>query len=261
MKNVPDDFLRQVRGRPGDLPSPSGGRWGKVLLLHTDTLNGQPPRTSVTFIDTELLPQITPMAVSLRFSLDGQTFTPAVPSAFGGTLRVQLIEAVDMKAGPFVESFTLEADDVQPFCGIICRALSLSVNLEGENQQIWVQAVAAPTTSIDCADVIGPPSTTTTIRPMTDGSATRVAAVAAVTTLVPANPDRGLFSIVNQSNVNLFVRLGDGVDVTPGSELATIVLPASVVGGWEVANYTGVISFAFDGSDAGGYALYTEGVY
>jgi hypothetical protein len=256
-------MLPRVRGAHGELPEPGSSRWGKRVFLHTNTIDGKAPRTAITVIATDAQPIITPMVVSLRFSSDGQTFTPAVPSAFGGTIRVELVEMIDVKTGPFREQFELEADDAQPFCGVVCLALQVSVTLLGENQQIWVQALAAPTTTIDCADIVPPTPTPTetTIRPFPTAGATRVPALTAPTTLILSNPLRAYFSIVNQSAVNLYVLLGDGVDITPGDELATIVIPPGVFGGYEVLNYTGPVSFKFDGDDGAGYALFTQGEY
>lgn len=261
MKDVPDDLLPALANRVNELPGAGGSRWGKRIFLHTNTIGSDKPRTNITVIATDAQPQITPMAVSLRFSLDGRTFTPEVPASFGGSLLIELVEMIDVKTGPFRESFELEAEDRQPFCGVICMALQVSVTLLGENQSIWVQALAAPTTNIDCADIVGPPTTDTTVTPFTDGAVNRLAAVAAVTTSLPAEPRRAYFSIVNQSAVDLFVRLGDGIDTTPGSELATVVLAPSVYAGYEVLNYTGVITIKFAADDGSGYALTTQGLY
>lgn len=264
MKNVPDTLLRRLRAARGDLPEPGISRWGKRVFLHDGTTGeGEKARPSMTVIATDAQPIITPMLVSLRFSLDGKTFTPEVPAAFGGTVRVELVEMIDVKTGAFREQFTLAPEERQPFCGVVCLALQVAVTIIGENVALWVQALAAPTTNLDCADIVGPPTPTTiTPQPITDGVAARYPALTAPTTLILPNPDRGYFVITNQSAANLYVRLGDGVSITPGDELATIVLPPGVFGGYEgPPGYTGAISFKFDADDATGYALLTEGLY
>lgn len=265
MKNVPDELLPLLRNAEGDLPLPGSGRWGKVLFLHTATIAGKPPRPSVTFIQTEILPVITPMAVSLRFSLDGLTFTPAVPAAFGGTVLVEMIETIDMKTGAFRESFALTAGQTQPFCGIICRALNLSVTLDGENTQLYVQAVAAPTTTIDCADVVGPGGTTPAF------SSTLQQRVAAAGAVWPAfvavvdggdagNPDRQQFSIQNNSTAPLLVSLSTAIDGTPGSEVGSFILPGgiSAIQSSDI-RYTGPVKITWlTAPTAGDFALYTS---
>lgn len=259
MKNVPDTMLARARRAINELPEPGGSRWGKRIFLHSESIEGQLPRTSITAIATDAMPVITPMVVSLRFSLDGKTFTPEVPGAFGGEVRVELVEMIDVKTGPFREDFTLEAGDRQPFCGVVCQALQVSVTIIGENVQLWVQAFAAPTTTIDCADVVGPAETTPAGIVAT--TTARYPAVTASTYNIAADANRGLLVVVNQSAVNLFLHLGNGVSITPGDEFATVVLPANAFAGYEVTNYRGEIYFRFDADDGTGYALVTQGTY
>lgn len=258
MKNVPDELLPLLRNRPGDLPMPGNSRWGKVALLTTGTAGR---RGSLTFVHTDVIsPTPIPIAVKLRFSLDNITFTPEVPATFGGNVIVDMIETIDMKSGPFKESFTLEPGDVMPLCTTIACALTLSVKLDAEDTGLYVEAVAAPTTTIDCADVVGP---TPAVIPagIVATATTRWAAVTANTYNIGVDALRGLFVIVNQSAANLFVHLGTGVTITPGGEFATVVLPPNAFGGFEALNYRGEIYFRFDADDADGYALTTIGSY
>jgi hypothetical protein len=67
--------------------------------------------------------------------------------------------------------------------------------------------------------------------------------------------------IVNHSETDLFVKLGDSVDPTPGAESASIVLDGGVDAAFEVLNYIGPVSFQYaDATDeTDGYALLTRG--
>jgi len=264
VKNVPDDLLREARGRNNELPRASPGRWGKVERLATGTqVVAGKPQQILSFVQTGIIAdQPTPIAIKIRFSLDGLTYTPEVPSTFGGNVIVKLIETIDMKTGAFLESFTLAPGDAQSFCSIMAMGLDLSVALDGEDIALFVEVVAAPTTMVDCNDIVPPPPTTTTpaiIQPNTQRA--RYDAVTANTYNIPVTAKRGYFLITNMSAANLFVSLGGDVDITPGSELATIVLPPGAFAGYEALNYMGSITFRFDADDASGYALTTEGFY
>lgn len=266
MKNVPDSLLPTLRGRANELPHPGTSRWGKVARLATGTqVNSQNKHGRLTFVQTEVIaPTPTPIAIKVRFSLDGLTYAPEVPATFGGNVIVDLIETIDMKSGAFLESFTLAPGDPMPICAIMACALNLSVSLDAEDAVLFVEVVAAPTTMIDCADVVGPANTTTTTPTGWDttfSSVVRYDALTAPTYTLAAKPKRAYLTIANQSAANLFIKLGAGVDITPGTEVATIVLPPGAFAGYEVLRFVGVVEFKFDDDDATGYALVTEGFY
>lgn len=259
----PDDLTDEAQmlglgPRPGDTEATHttlNHPWGKVVKLHGDG-------KSVGLVDTEVFPRPFPWAIQARFSTDGITFTPTVPSGWGGTVTFRFIKSFDVKTGPAPETFVLEADDPLPLCALIARKLAVSVQIDGESVlDLWVQFVVCPTTQIDCADIVGPASATTRLTPFTDGVATRIPATSAPTTLIPAETRRAYALIANMSAVNLFIRLGDGVSTTPGDELATIILPPGAFAGYEVLSYTGVITMKFDADDGTGYALVTQGLY
>jgi hypothetical protein len=267
MKNVPDELLPALRGAVNELPDPGPNRWGKAALLHLSALNNEAPRKSLTFIATGALRQITPMAVSLKFSVDGKTFTPDVPLAYTGEVQVEIIQMVDVKSGAFRESFELVGGETQPFCSVMCMALQVTVSITADDngQFLYVHAVAAPTQTMDCRDIIGPDSggeTTAKPEPIPSTVITRYEASTTPITLA-ADELRAYFLMTNQSTLaNLFIALGPGVSTTPGGESATIVLPPNSFAGYEIAlPYTGEISFAWDDDDAEGYGLVTRGLY
>jgi hypothetical protein len=175
-------------------------------------------------------------------------------------VQVTLIKSFHVKSGAATEVVSLAAGEAMPFCAVIARALTISVEISSETtQDLYVQLVAAPTTSIDCADVI--PSPGTTPAGYTAMAIARFPAQTATPTLYFPNAARAMFTIVNQSAANLFVALAGVVGITPGSEFATIVLPPNSKAGYSVLNYRGAIAFRFDADDATGYALASEGSY
>ncbi len=263
MKNVPDELLPALRGRSGELPDPGTSRWGKVARLATGTQVDQTNKKGrLTFVQTEVISNApTPIAIKIRFSLDGLTYTPEVPATFGGNVIVDLIETIDMKSGAFRESFTLAPGEAMPICAVMACALNLSVSLDGEDAVLFVQVVAAPTTMIDCADVTPTPPPPSAPKLFSNTEITRHAAVIATPYTLGAVPGRGFLTVINQSAANLFIALGPGVVVTPGTEFATIILPPNVFPGYEVLNYEGNVVFEFDATDAAGFALVTQGFY
>lgn len=262
MKNVADGLLALARNRIGDLPPPGPSRWGKTAELATGTALTPTTRPRLDFVQTGVIAEApTPIALALRFSTDGLTFTPNVPATFGGNLVVDITQTIDMKSGAFRQHFVLAPGDAMPICAVLAMGLNVSVALDAEDVSIFVEAVAAPTTMIDCADVVGPTNATTTPRPFTETAVTRQPVSTSMFQMV-AQPRRAYLLIANQSTTrSMFVRLGDGVDATPGAELATIVLPPNSFAGYEVLNYTGIVSMLWDGTDASGYALLTQGFY
>jgi hypothetical protein len=262
-KNVPDELLPALRGRPGDLPNPGSSRWGKVARLATGTAINSTKRQGVLdFVQTGIISSSpTPIAIRMRFSTDGTTFTPNVPALFGGNVIVELIEAVDMKSGAFRETYTITPGNPLPICAVLACGLNISVKLDAEDVSLFVEVVAAPTTQIDCAELVGPINATTVIKPFTDAAVVRLPVVTSMGQIA-AEPRRAYLLLTNQSTTrSLFIRLGNGVDATPGAELASIILPPNTFAGYEVLNYTGIVSYLWDGADASGYALATQGLY
>ncbi len=231
--------------------------WGKQALL---TAGGP----SLTFIQTDVAFRPTPIAVQARFALfDSAVYTPDIPGAWTGTLRIKVIRSLSIKSGPMTETFDLTPGDTLPFCVLIARGLTITAELQGENPLgLNVALVAAPVDQIDCADLVGP-----TPQPLpagfTDTVVQRFAANATVNNFA-AEPKRATLIIVNMSATNLFIKLGTpNADPTPGTENATIVLPGGVFSGFSQDNYQGEISMVYaDATDeATGYALVTQGLW
>jgi hypothetical protein len=235
--------------RRGSYPN---ARWGATELLELGK--------SVTLVVTPVFRDPCPIGYQLRFSTDGINFSATMPAGRG--IDVTLIKSFDLKAGVANERFGIDPGQTQPTCQVIARSLTITAKAaETSLGALHIQAVACPLMTLDCEVVIPtPPAVSTPTRfQLTDPA--RYAAAVASTYTIPVSADRAYFCIVNQSAANLFISLGGDVDTTPGSELATIVLPPDAFGGYEVLNYAGQITFKFDADDADGYALATNGYY
>lgn len=239
--------------------------WGKVVhLVPTSEVNGT--LRTVAAVQTEVRPRPFPWAIQARFSRDGVNYTPIIPASWTGQLAVDIIKSFDVKTGPMRERFVLNPGEGLPICALISRSLTVNLSLLGENSlELWVALVVCPTTQIDCGELIpNPPPTPTTPAPFgitVPNVVTRFPAVTATDYSIPAEPTRAVVTIVNQSAVDLFVTLGTPTQITPGTELATVVLPANSFAGYELAGYVGIVSFKFAADDAPGYALVTRGYY
>lgn len=233
------------------------GRWGATERLYVAPA-GPGQSRKATLVVTDLWDVPRPIAFQLRFSTDGVTYSATMP--VGGGVDVTLTKSFDPKAGAADERFGIDPGFSQPMCQAIARSLTITIALaETALNDLYVQAVACPTTMVDCGEIV-PPSADTPAGFDTAGTTRWPAVAADVYSLV--GTDKGAyFCIVNQSNVDLFVHLGTGVTTTPGDEFATIVLPGGVSAGYEVLNYRGDITFQFAGDDGDGYALTTTGVY
>jgi hypothetical protein len=249
----PDEQLQELMGRSGELPLPGNNRWGNAVLLKGGA--------TYTFVNVGMdagNDYPTPMAIAVEFSTDGVNYTPSVPTTVGvGTLTVTLIKAVDVKAkGPLIEATTLSPGQALPFCTFLARGITVVVSNDGEGATpVFVHVTVAPTTMVDCQSISNPVAGA-----YSSATATRLPATAATVYHVAAQPTRAQLYIQNRSAQDLFINFGSTVSVTPGAELATIVLPGGISAITENAGYQGPVTLEFAGTDAAGYALVTTGV-
>lgn len=231
-------------------PRYPNARWGSTGFLALGR--------SVSLVITPLFDDPCPIGFQLRFSADGVSYSSVMPPNCG--IDVKLTKSFDPKAGKATEFFGVDPGLSQPVCMIIARSLTITAQTaETALQGVWIQAVACPLTALDCDVVVPPPPTT----PAGYASTTiaRYPAVTADQYNLAANPKRAMVTVSNQSAANLFVSLHGAVDITPGSEFATIVLPPGSFSGLDYDNYQGEVFFQFDADDDEGYALVTEGFY
>lgn len=250
---LPDDQLQALMGRSGELPRPGNDRWGNAVLLK----GGQ----TYTFVNVGMdagANYPTPMAIAVEFSTDGVNFSPSVPTTAGvGTLTVTLIKAIDVKAkGALIEATTLSPGQSLPFCTFLARGITVVVSNDGEAATpVFVHVTVAPTTMVDCQSISNPVAGA-----YSSATATRLAATALTTYHIAAQPTRTQLYIQNRSTQDLFVNFGPTVSITPGAELATVVLPGNISAITENSGYQGPVTLEFAGTDAAGYALVTTGI-
>ena len=253
MRLIPEDLLRYLMQRPGELPPPGNDRWGKSVQL-------TPEQPSYTVVNVGYSGQIpTPWALQLSFSLDGIIYSPQVPAAFPGSVRIDLIKAADIKAGSFNESTILNPGDALPFCTLLAAALTVNVEIVNEGAtSLWVHAIAAPTTMVDC-DSITPAGNSS----WDDSAVQSVPAnTVGVFNGILANSSTKKVIVQNNSATDLILAFGS---VTPsfGPPLvASIYLPGGLHSVWESTpgEYVGLIRglWASVGS-ATEYATFTRG--
>ncbi len=259
MKNVPDSYVREVLGRAGDAPVPGNtrNRWGQRVLLGGD----QP--VSKTFVATKVFEAPLPWAVAFRFSLDGTTWTAAVPAGYTDFVQITVLKGIDEQSAPAQEFVELAAGQTQPFCSLIAQSLQVSVRIVPDSgptvTPLWVECVATIVSNVDCADIIPPPTVIPSA--ILPSFTNRFPAVANVIYATGPDPTRALLTVVNRSTATLFLLLGPTINIGAGTEHFTIALPGSVNAGYEVLNYRGRYELVFDATDAAGYGLQTVGVY
>lgn len=252
MRLIPESLIYQLMGRPGDLPPPGNNRWGKSHML----TGGE----SYTFINTDMLPLVTPMALQLSFSLDGVVFSPTLPLGFGGVLGVTVTKAVDVKSGAFVETTTLNPGDPMPFCSLIAKALTVTISNTSEAApDIWVHCVACPTEMVDCGSITEGADTSWNDVVSVSFAADTVGSFVALTA------STGARQIIIQNNTTVPLYLGFGAFVpAPGPPpFSNLILPGGINAVWEsqLNAFKGMIRGAFGpGGSATDFATFTRGV-
>lgn len=252
MRLIPESLLYELMGRTGDMPQPGNNRWGKAQRLKGGS--------SYTFVNTEMLPMVTPMALSISFSLDGINFSPVVPLAFGGVIGVTLMKAVDVKAGAFNESFALNPGEAMPFCSLIAKALTVSIDNTSEAApDIWVHAVACPTEMIDCGSVtVGADTSWTDVVSVSFAANT-------IGNFIALDASNGARQVIVQNNTSVPLYLGFGSFIpSPGPPpFSNLILPGGINAVWEsqLNAFKGTIRGAFGPGGSGTeFATFTRGV-
>jgi hypothetical protein len=253
MRLIPEDMLRALMQRPGEIPAPGNDRWGKSVLLQRGG--------NYCVINTGMLDAVpTAIALQLAFSLDDQTYTAAVPAAYTGRVLVDLIKAVDVKAGGFRESTTLNPGDAMPFCTLLARALTVNITLLDEAAgPLYVHAVAAPVQTVDCESVTNPPDS-----PWSDVNTLRVAAnTAGVFVGIPAASTTKQIFIQNNSAVDLLLGFGSNLPSLGPPPVYNVILPGGINSIFEsqLGAFIGQVRAIFAaGGAATDYAVFTRGI-
>lgn len=254
MRLIPEDTLRFLMQRPGEIPAPGNDRWGKATQL-------TPGQESYCVINTGMIGDL-PCAIALQFefSLDDQTYTPTVPTAFPGLVEIDLIKSVDVKAGSFRESTLLNPGDALPFCTLLARALTVNVSISGEGAtSLYIHAVAAPVQTVDCGSITSDPQS-----PWDDVFTARFPANTGGEFLaLPASNAAKQIFIQNNSAVDLYIGFGSLIPSLGPPPVYNMILPGGIHAIYEsqLGAFTGAIHAIFAaGGSATDYAVFTRGI-
>lgn len=254
MRLIPEDLLRTLMGRPGEIPAPGNDRWGKSVQL-------TPQTETYCVVNTGMLGDVpTAVALQLSFSLDDETYTPEVPAAFPGLVSVDLIKAVDVKSGGFRESVLLNPGEAMPFCTLLARALTVNVSISGEGVTgLYVHAVAAPVQTIDCESITNTPNS-----PWSDVNTLRVAAnTAGAFVGLAASPAAKQIFIQNNSAVDLLLGFGSLIPSLGPPPIYNFILPGGIHAIYESVPgaFIGKVRAIFAaGGVSTDYAVFTRGI-
>jgi|HubBroStandDraft_5_1064220.scaffolds.fasta_scaffold00702_11 hypothetical protein len=254
MRLIPENTLRFLMQRPGEIPPPGNDRWGKSVAL-------TPAAPSYCVVNTGMLGDVpTPVALQFEFSLDNQTYSATVPAAFPGIVAVDIMKAVDVKAGGFSSEILLHAGDSMPFCTLLAMALTVNVSISGEGgTTLYVHAVAAPVQTIDCASVTDVPDS-----PWDDVFTARFPADTGGEFLaLPASTAAKQIFIQNNAAVDLYIGFGSLIPSLGPPPVYNMILPGGIHAIYEsqLGAFTGAVNAIFAaGGSATDYAVFTRGI-
>ncbi len=253
MRLIPEGLLHELTGRDGDIPQAGRDRWGKAKRLK--------PGESYTFINTVMRDIVCPMALQIAFSIDGKNFTPNVPTFAPNNVQVDVLKAVDVKSGAFNETTVLNPGDALPFCSLIAKALTVNItNLtETVGSDIYVHAVACPTTMVDCGSI-----TNDVNSPWNDVISIAYAAntVGVFNPLIPFSTSKQTI-IQNNTAVPLYLGFGSFIPNPGPPPFSNMVLPGGINAIWEsqLGAFIGAVNAAFGPGGVGTeYATFSRGI-
>lgn len=231
-------------------------RWGDVRkLLHSATTSAN---RSAAMIFTPTTPDPRPIAIQIRFSLDGKTWHAANPSSTA-TVTFQFTSQIHLKSGQILDRFTIAQDQVQPFSQLIATGLNMTATIDSSDEfnddELWVAVTACPVCCVDGDVSPGgntvPATTKLATYALTSTSRFTVAELAAASAgpginLTVAEDDRAQFFIQNNSAVDIWIGLPTASG-TPGSENG-ICLPGGIHAIYEASPgcYGGAINLFCD---------------
>lgn len=270
-KDISDAYSAEVWNRQGDLPPPGNARdrYGNTEHLYSAPTGSQVKAQA--FVATSPYQNPIPWAIQMRFSTDGVTYRPRVPGSAQCDVKVTISTGFDALGGRATESFQLEAGELPSLCMIIASQLDIIAEAMPHvpdagpttNGDVFVKIVAAPLSSIACAEILGEEvvpgyGDVTSVRiPITAGPPpTSYLAL-------PANANRAQFIVQNNTDADVMLAFDAGANVDPGSEHGVIVIPAGSKGGYEspIGGYKGPVSISIAVGVTTGFVLVSEGVY
>jgi hypothetical protein len=231
--------------------------WGRVVAL------GQPNplanvQLSVTPINTDIFPRPVIFALRVRFSLSPSgPFTPTIPLTYSGRVNIDVTESLDVKSGPSVESFIINAGNGLNVCQFVARSISVALSVPDLGPEgpptIYVAIVATRVETADCGELTGTPNG------YAHANITSVLVNTAVTELLASNPARKQLTVCNDTaTAILFVAFGVA---STSPALFTMKLPPGTMYQSPLGGYTGRVTGYWDQAEGdGAAALLTEGL-
>ncbi len=250
MSDPSDELVYRMLGKIGDAKPPGdiADRWGQLLQL------GRPPLPhQKTFIATRVYEKPLIWAIAMRFSVDGFNFTQAVPAAYAGSVNITITKGIDEQSMPATENLSLAAGQAQTFCTVIAKSLFVVASVAEPPDPIWVEIVATPVHSMDCADILGPIAAapvgfTNVVRFQFDADG--------VARTLAASKARRLFIVQNRATTDL--------SITFGNVVATgILLPGGISAIYEsnpALPYYGELTLQHTAVDATGFVTMVQSI-
>jgi hypothetical protein len=219
-------------------------RWGKRIPIQfkaNTVANGQ---ANANMVASPMFKNNIPFAFGFRFGDPNNPNAPLRPFIQPGTFgnaattnilgfRVTIIRSIDAKTGPVTDTVDLAEGESMPVCELLARQINISVTVQafdpGFDTKPWViEVTAAPVDSINCDsltemggwDTISVPSQNFgNLNPDLVGYKTLTSAAVDASPnpvlLLPANPRRTQFSLMNVGPIPIAIGFGEAVLTSP----------------------------------------------
>lgn len=225
-----------------NVPNPNV-RWGKRLTVTYDGKNLNNGTASATMVSSDVFARNVPMAFAFRFGDPNNPLAPLRPFIQPGTFdpsgggtnisgfRVTITRSIDPKTGPVVDTVDLDEGESMPTCELLALQITIAITViakfVGTPTVPWtIEVTACPVDSISCDSLTGnsgwdtvfiPPLATESTpelqgyKTLTSGAVDSFSPVL----LLPENPRRSQFSIVNTGPIPVAIGFGPTIGVIP----------------------------------------------
>ena len=280
-------YLKMQKGMMGptlpNSPDPNV-RWGKRAALQYKANSSSNGTFSATMVASAMFKENVPIAFAVRFGDPNNPAAPLRPYIQPGTfagagfgniagVRFTFIRSIDAKTGPVTDTVDLAEGEAMPTCELLARQITIAVTIIAADPTTdtfpWtIEITAAPVSSISCEDLTELSGwENITIPPLaTDLSgfqgfvqiiSSAVDAIPNIALLLPENPRRTQFSLLNVGTIPIAIGFGPSViSGAPGVPIfpswgttanglvpyATLILPGNTDHTKEFARYESVLN-------------------
>ncbi len=235
-------YLDIQRGMTGvaapNSPDPNV-RWGKrapIQFLANSSANGT---VSATMVSSPMYKDNVVFAFGVRFGDPHAPGAPLRPFIQAGTfgsggdpsnniagVKITIIRSIDAKTGPVTDTVDLAEGESMPACELLARQITIAVTVEVADPTIdtipWIiEITAAPVTSINCDsltesggwETVSIPLDHADPTPLLQGykvldSAAGIDSTPLQVQILPENPRRAQFSIINVGTIPIAIGFG-----------------------------------------------------